>query len=295
MKLRIQVENNLRYGTKLDASGFEDWIKINLGISQRYTAPLNYRADFKDVATFQFEAMSTSRLQGALSLAKVFLPHLAKVTELTRPFSLLQSRFNAVLSVLDRFHLGVFILTDDGSIVLQNLAATRIIDQSDGLLVDNKNRLYSRNAESNTKLQTAIPHVQLCSDGKKNHYSKQFSVARSKNSTPYFVEISALRSQDIEISGGFKGVLAIVIDPDYHAIIDTGGLAQLFGFTDAEQKVCRLLVEGHTTGEIADSRNTSIETVRGQIKTPLSKTKTSQRAGLVKLALSINLPVDTNN
>ena len=291
----LYLESNLRYGTNLNSKGFEDWIEKNLGITQRFTSPLHYGAEYIDITTFQFEQLPRSKLNNALSLAKVFVPHLAKAVELTRPFSLLKSRFNSVLSVLDRFHLGVFILAPNGSIVVQNQAASRIIELSDGLLIDKKNKLFCRNTDNNAKLQTALPYVQQLSEGKKNNFSKKFTISRGGQATPYLIEISALRSLDIEMSGEFKGVIAIVIDPDYHPIIDTSGLEKLFGLTDAEQQICRLLVDGHSTNEIADTRNTSIETVRGQIKNVLFKTHTNERAGLVKLALSINLPVDTHS
>ncbi len=60
-------------------------------------------------------------------------------------------------------------------------------------------------------------------------------------------------------------------------------------------RVCRLLVEGCETQTIADMRNVTAETVRTQVKSILAKTRTSKRSDVVRLALTVNLPVDLPN
>jgi DNA-binding CsgD family transcriptional regulator len=86
--------------------------------------------------------------------------------------------------------------------------------------------------------------------------------------------------------------MAIIVDPDNHQIIDVSGLELLFSLTNAKSEVCRLLVTGHTTTEIADIRGTKPDSIRKQINSLLTKTRTRHRSEQVHLALSINLPVD---
>ena len=66
----------------------------------------------------------------------------------------------------------------------------------------------------------------------------------------------------------------------------------LFGLTTAEADVWRLMVNGHPTQDIADIRNVSYETARSQVKSVLTKTNSSKRGDVIRLAVAVNLPVD---
>lgn len=281
-----------KYKDGADPSYFTEWMRERFGIHARYTSPLNYRRFYSDIATFHFGKISKSRLRKKIAYGNLLLPHIAKVIELSRPFKLLHLRFRAILDALDRFHLGVIILSSDGSLVVQNQAAEKINDHSDDLFLNHQNKLACRNQQANRDLQIAIKKIKRLNSAQENHHSAQLSIPRKQEKTPYLLEVSALRSADIEMSGGFNGVLVIVIDPENPPNINTNGLKELYNLTKAEQEVCKLVVEGLTTEEIAQARNTTIETVRSQIKSLTSKTYTKQRTELVKLALTVNPPVD---
>jgi len=59
--------------------------------------------------------------------------------------------------------------------------------------------------------------------------------------------------------------------------------------TAAEYEVASLFVNGLTYSEIADIRLVSIETIRSQVSSLLSKTGSKHRTELIKLVLSTNL------
>ncbi|MBL4810859.1 MAG: helix-turn-helix transcriptional regulator [Rhodobacteraceae bacterium] len=59
-----------------------------------------------------------------------------------------------------------------------------------------------------------------------------------------------------------------------------------FDLTPAEAEVMRALAEGHSPAEIARARARSIETIRAQLKTVMSKTETRSQSELVRLTLS---------
>ena len=63
-------------------------------------------------------------------------------------------------------------------------------------------------------------------------------------------------------------------------------LRRAFDLTGAEAEVTRALAEGHPLTEIAKTRGRSIETIRAQVKSILSKTETRSQAELVRLTLS---------
>jgi len=60
-----------------------------------------------------------------------------------------------------------------------------------------------------------------------------------------------------------------------------------FGFTNAEADVARGLVECCSVREIAETRSRSVETVRAQVKSVLSKTETRSQTEAVRLLLSM--------
>ena len=72
-------------------------------------------------------------------------------------------------------------------------------------------------------------------------------------------------------------------------------MEELYKLTPAEAEVLRLLVDGHATDELAEMRNVSLHTVRTQIKSVLAKTGTRKRPDLVRLALTVNLPIDAGD
>ena len=75
-------------------------------------------------------------------------------------------------------------------------------------------------------------------------------------------------------------------------------LSSAFGLSKTEVEVVRLLVECCSLKEIAETRGRSLETVRGQLKTILSKTETRTQVELVRLAMSMmdiaTLTTETN-
>jgi len=111
---------------------------------------------------------------------------------------------------------------------------------------------------------------------------------------PWLVELFPLGNLDGSIDRHFKGAAVFITDPEKKEIISTKGMQALFELTDAEAEICALLAEGLSPDQIAKSRNSSLGTVRGQIKMFYSKTGASGHADLVRFALKVNLPVARN-
>jgi len=64
-------------------------------------------------------------------------------------------------------------------------------------------------------------------------------------------------------------------------------LAEAFGLTLAEMSVLALLGQGRSLAEIASIRGVEIDTVRGQCKLLLSKTRSRRQSDLVKLVVAL--------
>ncbi|MCK5167724.1 MAG: helix-turn-helix transcriptional regulator, partial [Rhodospirillaceae bacterium] len=83
-----------------------------------------------------------------------------------------------------------------------------------------------------------------------------------------------------------------VIDPGKTDMVSTEGMQALYQLTGAESEICRLVAEGLETNDMADSKNITGETVRSHIKKIMQKTGVNNRSQLVRLALTVNLPID---
>lgn len=70
------------------------------------------------------------------------------------------------------------------------------------------------------------------------------------------------------------------------------GNASSYEFTEAEMKVLRLLVEGMTYREMADSLNVSVETVKSQVRSMLQKTGFTSKTKLAAMVMSKRLIVN---
>lgn len=273
------------------------WLAANLGVSRRLVASLNKDRGWIDGITFNIGTARAGRLtRSERRSLEILLPHFAKAVELSRPFQVLQARFRAVIGVLDRFHIAVAILSASGELIVLNKEARRIFESRDGLSkgADGRPRADA-DPPAAARLSGAIDLAIRVAEGQTDVAEQIVTIPRRSLEDPYIVEVSPLRSGSSELDRAFRGALLLIIDPARHEIVSTRGMSRLYDLTPAESQVLGLVVEGHSTQEIADTRNTTLETVRGHIKGVFSKTRTKTRAALVRLALTVNLPIDPSD
>lgn len=286
----VQTEHNKLSENKIDLEFLNGWLHKEYGVANRYMSPLNYHASHFDTLCVSMSEQANALDSQVISRCNFYLPHIANLVNYARPFLLLQSRFKAVLEVLDRYRLGVFLLSDNAQVVEYNQAAKDIITQRDGLNLDVKNRIQASDSQSDDKLKTAIALATRSSEQKAQSNHEKLTVMRPSLKTDWLLDVSPLLHNELPI-----GAVVIVIDPEQRSMVDTSHFQELFGLTAAEQHICQLLSEGHNANGISEIRDTGKETVRGQIKSVLEKTGTHKQSELVRLAVSINIPVDDNS
>lgn len=83
-------------------------------------------------------------------------------------------------------------------------------------------------------------------------------------------------------------IVVLVVSTHFHWRDQIGDLlSTLFRLTEAEQNVVRLLIEGHETNDIARERRTSEGTVRGQIKSIISKMNLRSQKDVIRLVMTL--------
>lgn len=267
------------------------WLRSRVGIGGRVCTRLNDHPAWADALTINLGVERPETLSPEeAEVCRVLLPHLAKAVEVSRPFQVLQARFRAAIAALDRLQLGVLILSERGQVAIRNREASRILELNDGLSVDRAGR--PRAGAQDGELQAAIQRAVATACAQGQARESAMMISRRSGVDPFVVEVSPLHTGAQAFEPHLRGALVLVVDPAHRGVVSTRGMQQLYDLTAAEAQVLSLLVEGFGTQDIADQRNTSAETVRSQLKAVYSKTGLGTRAALVRLALTVNLPVD---
>ncbi len=108
-------------------------------------------------------------------------------------------------------------------------------------------------------------------------------VGTEDSPTPIVFQIRQLPERNSE-----QGNLALVVTTKYHWNTYLGEtLEEVFALTSAEQGIVRALVEGRSAKEISADRGTSEGTVRGQIKTVLSKMNARTQSEIIRLVMTL--------
>jgi len=274
----------------LELTQLREWLKRDYGICNRAGAALGKKPNYFDFIAFHFGDAGEPPSRQSLKKGHRLIPHLAKAVELSRPFLLLESRFGAVLDVIDRFRLGVIIMTEERQVWLYNESARRVLEDGDSLKLRADGKLTAVSEDNRRDVEAALHEIlDETGEGVK---SRRFSLARRGAGDPYVVDLSLLNNRESGRPGQGRSVLMVIVDPDRSALVNLAHLGDLFKLTQVESRVCDLVVRGHTTKEIAEIRNVSPETVVTQVKSLFSKTNSRRRGDLIHLAHSVNIPVD---
>ena len=261
------------------------------GVNHRAASRLTLNGAWSDLIALQFANERDRISPQEIQIGSFFLDHFAKSVELGRAFGVLKNRFNGVFTALDRFHIGIFVLSPNGSVVVKNLEAERLLEAGDGLALSREGRLHPTDEEQRGALSDAIAKAAQTALGEDNRAESLLTLQRRSGKDPYLVEVAPIRDRD-EIESQFGGCLVFVIDPTKTDVVSTEGMQTLYGLTGSEAEICKLVAQGQETRDVADERNLTLETTRTYIKQILQKTGAKNRAQLVRLALNVNLPID---
>ena len=268
------------------------WNREQFGITHRAISLLNLQRGWFDAISIFYESVRGDITEAEKTTGSYFLDHFAKSIELGRAFGVLKNRFDGVLTALDRFHIGIFVLSPNGSVVVKNREADRILDASDGISLTRESQLHPvSDGEQRGKLKDAISQAVQTAQAQHDQAETLLTLPRRNGEDPYLVEVTPFRDHG-EIESQFTGCLVFVIDPAKTDVVSTQGMQALYNLTGSESEVCKLLAQGLDTGEVAETRNLTTETVRSYVRQIFQKTGTNNRSQLVRLALTVNLPID---
>lgn len=267
------------------------WLRENFQVDHRAACRVNLHGAWSDIIGLHFKVGRGPITFDEQVEAKIFNPHWAKVIDLHRTFSMLRYKYDAVLSVLDRLFLGVFILSSIGEVIVLNEEARRILSSNSCLSVGRLGFLEAFGDTNRKSLNSAIMAALRSASATGNSENRVVSILGASAEDPLLIEVVPLRGDQDELEKGFTGAAVIIVDPKQTDVISTEGMAAIYNLTGAESEICRMIALGMDTDDVADSKNISRETVRTHVKRILSKTGTGNRSQLVRLAHKVNIPI----
>lgn len=218
----------------------------------------------------------------------VFAKQLAALPD----FQVLQAKYWAVVAALDHLGIGICISDARGYIVVANTEADRVFSLHDNLARTKDDRIVCSRESDTAAIYNAIQAAAYTTVGLKACDEGIFAIERRPPARPFLVEVGPLWDELRAIHAAFAGAIVSIIDPDNPRPFSTENVAKLYGLTAAEEKICRLLVDGLTNEHIANARDVSIDTVKTQVKSIYRKLGVTGRADLVKEVLTVNPPIN---
>ena len=221
-----------------------------------------------------------------------FVPHIGVASEIRRAFTLLEERYKAIFAALDYLRYGVALVLDTGEMLLSNSAFDRIVETRTGLRLTGDRKLVANSEESNAQFQTTLAETLQAAKGEQPNYRKTIAIDRADSLTPFILDFVPF-CDDIagELNVKVEGALLFMVNPENPAILSHDGLSAAFQFTPAETKVCRQVMDGYSNMDIADANDVTLPTVKSQVSAIFSKTRVTNRSGLMRLASKVTPPL----
>jgi DNA-binding CsgD family transcriptional regulator/PAS domain-containing protein len=177
---------------------------------------------------------------------------------------------------LDRLQLGIVLLAGDGSVVFANRSARAILDEADGLGIE-QGALRASDAATRRQLRQVIGESTSTRGG-------ALTVPRAAR-RPLNVLVSPLGPQ----ARGERPPAAKVLfisDPERGIATGEENLQRLYGLTPAEARLTGQLLQGRSLDEAASELAITPHTARSYLKSVFSKTGARRQSDLVRLLLS---------
>ena len=184
---------------------------------------------------------------------------------------------------LDTLESAIFMLDADGRLTFTNRAANNMLQETDVFVVDRTGVLRTSHRGSQRRFRNAIEQAHDA-DGS-NESDGVIAVLTFERD--FGLPLSAQLSYCANDNGGARTtrIIMFVRDPERTFADRTDRIVATFGVTHAEAQIVGRLVAGASLDEIAEERESSLLTVRNQLKSAKAKIGVCRQAELVSLVL----------
>lgn len=216
-------------------------------------------------------------------LLKLVFPHLQRALEVRQMLGVSSQTAASAETIANASRTATFLLTHMGKLVHANSAGTELMSAGDALVAQNGELMpaaESARGAFRALLRKAMPKPRFGEPLK----SRALALPRCNGASLQVVADPL--PPDLATRTG-ADVLMLVSDPEARSAFPDAVLGDLYRLTPAEAEVANGVLMGFSLDEIASLRRVSVGTVRGQLKSILSKTGTERQSELVALLMSL--------
>lgn len=182
-----------------------------------------------------------------------------------------------------RLPMAVLTLDATGKVLAQNAVARQILNERDGLSLQESHVVAAQPAES-AKLQRLVHEVCRRAEKAAGVAGRALRISRQSGRPAFHLFVAPLRPWGVESSELPTAVL--LITDSARPMHTWREVLRAYGLTEAETQVALLSVQGARIDEIAKRRGTSRHTARAHMKRILAKIGAESQADLVRVLLT---------
>lgn len=276
---------DIEHDRDLPENPYRDAVLAATGAGSRSVMRLNDIGPWSDVAALHLKYPAAEMPAALRAEAELLMPLVGRAIDAARTLSNL-SRINSVLmDAFDRLDFGAAICDASGRIVISNAEFRCMAADQDGL-ADQGGAIRSTHSSDRGSLISAI---RAALDARTSASLHVCRLSRRSGRLPLIARAIPIRGVEIGRSASAL-VLLLVVDPEATDRVNADGIHALGVLSQAELDVCRMVVDGHSTAEIAERRGTSAQTATDQIKSALAKLSCATRLDIVRLAMATRPP-----
>jgi DNA-binding CsgD family transcriptional regulator len=227
----------------------------------------------------------TEHLASARVLSQEIQWHLEIARRAHEREAALINDLDALLNVHDQLALGAMLIESDGRLLRANVAAARLLDGHNGLMVAS-DRIMATNDADHAALYAVIARVSsqyvVAVDG-----HGPFVLIRRANRQPLSILVVGSRSAALPCLADHRRIALLLVDPEVMTVPGALILRELFGFTEREAEFAELLMKGLSVEQAADALGVGVSTTRTFLSQITAKTDTHGQVELVKRLLAI--------
>ncbi|WP_426077717.1 helix-turn-helix transcriptional regulator [Janthinobacterium sp. PSPC3-1] len=230
--------------------------------------------------------MQRSRLQPPFSQVELdvfnrIIVHLQRAVQMRQRFIELQIGQSLFTAGLDILAMPSIMFDESGCVAYHNQAAKAMLDQRTWFWMEERH-LCTNNLALTKQINLEVIVAVSASRGSDNAVPGVVIVPRHR-----LPSLTLMITPVLPVASGLRGAAILFIYDSMSIPQATAKMvARLFSLTVAESELVVALCAGNTLEEAASGRDTSIHTVRSQLKSIFNKTGTHRQVDLMALVLS---------
>ena len=231
--------------------------------------------------------------QKHIGLMRILLPHAQRAVQLHGQFLQLRNRCEMLEAALERVTTGIVFVDAAGLLLFANRSANVLLRRSDGL-ISARDGLRSCNAGETARLQRMIRGAAKTGSGNGLSSGGVIQISRAVPRLPLTLLVAPAPAILPGLAPFNPAAVIFITDPDQRAMPDREILLRVYGLTNAECELARLLADGATLHTAAERRHVTVATVRTQLKSIFRKMNVSTQSQLVRLAMMLPASAEEN-